>query len=44
LTGADANRIGIAFQNIGHRTPTTMYPYGDGHAAELILKHIQLKN
>jgi UDP-GlcNAc3NAcA epimerase len=40
LTGANADSIGTAFQNIGRRTPATVHPYGDGCAAELILKHI----
>lgn len=44
LTGANADSIGTAFQNIGRRTPATLHPYGDGHAADLILKHIQATN
>lgn len=41
LSGANADSIVGAFRQIGHRTPTTLRPYGDGHAAELILRHIQ---
>lgn len=44
LTGANTDSIGAAFQSIGQRTPRTVHPYGDGYAAELILKHIQAAN
>ena len=41
LTGADADRIMGAFEGIAQRAPATLSPYGDGHAADLILQHIQ---
>lgn len=44
LTGANADSIGAAFQNICRRTPATVHPYGDGHAAKLILNHIIATN
>lgn len=44
LSGANADSIINAFQQIGHRTPSALHPYGDGHAAESILKHILATN